>query len=79
MDVRIVAISLGVKMWSNLFSAGTALDSDTDADTGTAISVGAEIGTDTDTEIRTDGSSDTDAYLYGGTAKQISKGLNRRQ
>ena len=63
--------SIGVKMWSNLFSAGTDLDSDA----GTDMATGADTEICTDTEIRTDGGSDADAHFYAGTANQISRDL----
>ena len=59
-------------MWSNLFSAATGLDSDTDIAKPTGTGVG--IRTDTDTEIRTGGGSDADA-VYCYAAKQIRRDM----
>ena len=53
-------------MWSNLFSAGTDLDSDA----GTDMATGADTEICTETEIRTDGGSDADAYFYVDIAKK---------
>ena len=61
-------------MWSNLFSAGTDLDSDADTDTG-ITTTGADREICTGTEIRTDGGSDADAHCYAGTAKHISRDI----